>query len=67
MKTIEIRDFPKEVLKRKMLDLMSDGKTRWGNEIATKLGVDIKAVINAFKELESENKLFIDTDMMKRI
>lgn len=65
MKIIEIKEFPREVLKRKMLDLMNDGKTRWADEIATKLEADIVAVIEAFRELEVENKLFIDSDMVQ--
>ncbi len=66
MEIIEIKEFPREVLKKKILEIMSDGKTRWIDEISTKLSADFIDVLKAFKELEAEDKLFIDSDMMKR-
>ena len=45
-----------------MLSITSDGKTRYADEIADELNVDIEAVIKAFNGLKEENKLFIDGD-----
>lgn len=57
---IEIRDIPIDQIKEEMLALMKDGKTRYADEIAAELNLDIKDVIEAFKQLQNEGKLFVD-------
>ncbi len=57
---IEIREIPLEQVKKEMLTLLADGKTRYADEIASELKLDIRDVIEAFKQLKAEGKLFID-------
>ena len=57
---IEIRDIPMTQIKEEMLSLLSDGKTRYIDEIAIELKVDIEIVAEAFRQLQEEGKLFID-------
>lgn len=59
---IEIRDIPLDKVKEEMLLLMSDGKTRYFDEIATELKVDVQSVVEAFQQLNAEGKLFASGD-----
>lgn len=59
---IELRDIPIEQIKAEMLDLQSDGKTRWADEIAEILELDVMDVIEAFNQLQEEGRLFVDND-----
>lgn len=49
---------PRFALADKMLELMSDGKTRYSDEIASILNVDIIDVIEVFNILREEGKLY---------
>ncbi len=60
MKPIEIRNIPIEAIKAEMLDLLSDGKMKWASEIAEHLNLDIIEVVEAFKQLQAEGRLFVD-------
>lgn len=57
---IEIREIPLEQVKKEMIKLLSDGKTRYADEISAELKLDIKDVTEAFEQLQKEGKLFID-------
>lgn len=57
---IEARDIPIEKIKEEIVVLMSDGKTRYFDEIAAELKLDIADVVEAFKQLQEEGKLFVD-------
>ena len=46
--------------KDEMVRLLSDGKTRYFDEIAEILKLDIRLVVKGFKELNEEGRLFID-------
>ena len=59
---IELRDIPMEQIKAEMLDLQSDGKTRWADEIAEILELDVMDVVEAFNQLQEEGRLFVDND-----
>lgn len=48
----------------RMLDLLSDGKTRYAEEIAMELKLDYVEVIETFWELQEEGKLFVDSDKL---
>lgn len=61
---IEVRDISMEQTKKEMLSLLSDGKTRYADEIATELKLDIRDVIEAFKQLHKEGKLSVDEDKL---
>ena len=62
---IEVNDIPIEQIKEKMLTLLSDGKTRYADEIATELRLDVMGVIEAFSQLQEEGKLFVDNDKLQ--
>lgn len=57
---IEIRNIPLQQIKNEMLSLLTDKKTRYADDIAAELKLDIKDVIEAFKQLQKEGKLFVD-------
>lgn len=57
---IEVRNIPIETIKEEMLSLLTDGKMKWAGEIAEQLNLDIKDVVEAFKQLQKEGKLSID-------
>lgn len=57
---IEVRNIPIKTIKEEMLSLLSDGKMKWAGEIAEQLNLDIKDVVEAFKQLQKEGKLSID-------
>lgn len=57
---IEVREISLEQIKKEMVALLADGKTRYADEIANELKVDIRDVVEAFKQLKAEGKLFID-------
>lgn len=61
---IEIRELSIDKLKIEMLELLSDGKTRYFDEIAMKLKVGIENVAEAFKQLQEEGKLSIDENKL---
>lgn len=58
--TVEVRSIPIGQIKKEMVKLLSDKKTRYADEIADELNLDIKDVIEAFGQLQKEGKLFID-------
>jgi uncharacterized protein YpbB len=57
---IEIRNISMEQIKEEMISLLSDKKTRYADEIAAELKLDIKDVIEGFRQLQEEGKLFVD-------
>lgn len=57
---VEVKSIPIEQIKEEMIELLSDKKTRYADEIADELNLDIKDVIEAFDQLQKEGKLFID-------
>lgn len=61
---IELRDIPIEQIKEEMLSLLSDGITRYADEIAAELRLDIMDVIEAFNQLQEEGKLFVDKNKL---
>jgi len=61
---IEVRDISMEQTKKEMLSLLSDGKTRYADDIATELKLDIRDVIEAFKQLHKEGELSVDEDKL---
>lgn len=60
----EIRHISIDQIKQEMLSLQADGKTRYADEIAGILGLDIIDVIEAFSQLQEEGKLFVDNDKL---
>ena len=64
VEVIDVREISIEQLKEEMVALLSDRKTRYADEIATELKVDIRDVVEAFQQLKAEGKLFIDGDKL---
>lgn len=62
---IELRDVPVEQIKEEMLSLQADGETRYADEIAEILKLDVIDVIEAFSQLQEEGKLFVDDDKLQ--
>ena len=61
---IEVRNIPMSQIKDEMLSLQADGKTRYADEIAEILELDVIDVIEAFSQLQEEDKLFVDNDKL---
>jgi len=55
---MKVRDITIPKIKKEMLSLMSDGKTRYIDEIARELKLDAIDVAIAFDQLNNENRLF---------
>ena len=60
----EVRDISISQIKKEMLSLLSDGKTRYIDEIAEELNLDFIDVMEAFNQLQEEEKLFIDENKL---
>ncbi len=61
---IEVRNIPLAQIKKEVLSLLSDGKTKYIDEIAEELNLDFMDVIDAFNQLQEEGKLFIDENKL---
>jgi hypothetical protein len=61
---IEVRNIPLAQIKKEVLSLLSDGKTKYIDEIAEKLNLDFIDVTDAFNQLQEEGKLFIDENKL---
>lgn len=61
---IEVRNISIDQIKEEMLLLQADGETRYADEIAEMLKLDVIDVIDAFNLLQEEGKLFIDNDKL---
>ncbi len=61
---IEVRNIPLAQIKKEVLSLLSDGKTKYIDEIAEELNLDFIDVTDAFNQLQEEGKLFIDENKL---
>lgn len=63
--TSDIRNISDEQAQKEIENLLSDGKTRYFDEIAEILNLDIRMVVESFKKLNVEGKLFVDEQSHK--
>lgn len=65
-KIIMLRNINRNELKQEIREAFSDGQTLYYSDIAERLGIDLKSVVDICRELQKSGEIGIDEDALAR-
>ena len=63
-RTTVLKEMTRKELKQKIRDLFSGGETLYYSDIAERLNVDLKAVVDVCRELQENKEIGVDTSAL---